>query len=70
VLGAVFAARAGSGDVAHGVEGVFAVAAVLAGLALLAVLALVEVPLERKGGRTPAGANLRERARAATGSAS
>jgi EmrB/QacA subfamily drug resistance transporter len=54
VLGAVFAARTGSGDVAHGVEGVFAVAAVLAGLALLAVLALVEVPLRSGKPERPA----------------
>ena len=51
VLGAVFAARAGSGttDVVDGAQAVFAVAAPLAALALLVVLALREVPLERPG---------------------
>lgn len=53
VLGAVFAAQAGSADgagavradVIDGVQAVFAVAAPLAALGLLAVLALVEAPL-------------------------
>jgi hypothetical protein len=46
-LGAVFAARAGSGgDIAEAVQTVFIVAAPLAGLALLAVLRLPEVPLQ------------------------
>jgi EmrB/QacA subfamily drug resistance transporter len=45
-LGAVFAARAGSGgDIADAVQTVFVVAAPLAALALLAVLRLPEVPL-------------------------
>jgi EmrB/QacA subfamily drug resistance transporter len=48
-LGAVFAARAGSGgDVADAVQTVFVVAAPLAALALLAVLRLPEVPLQTR----------------------
>jgi EmrB/QacA subfamily drug resistance transporter len=48
-LGAVFAARAGSGgDIAGAVQTVFVVAAPLAALALLAVLRLPEVPLRTR----------------------
>jgi EmrB/QacA subfamily drug resistance transporter len=48
-LGAVFAARTGSGgDIAHAVQTVFVVAAPLAALALLAVLRLPEVPLQTR----------------------
>jgi EmrB/QacA subfamily drug resistance transporter len=51
VLGAVFAARAGSGphaDVVDAVQTVFVVAAPLAALALLAVLHLPELPLQTR----------------------
>jgi EmrB/QacA subfamily drug resistance transporter len=51
VLGAVFAARAGSGvtaDVVDAVQTVFVVAAPLAALALLAVLRLPELPLQTR----------------------
>ena len=48
-LGAVFAARAGSGsDIAEAVQTVFLVAAPLAALGLLAVLRLPEVPLQTR----------------------
>jgi EmrB/QacA subfamily drug resistance transporter len=75
ILGAVFAASAGSSatdraagglagvlraDVIDGVQAVFAVAAPLAALAMLAVLALVEVPLKTAAGPPPA-ARRRER---------
>jgi EmrB/QacA subfamily drug resistance transporter len=61
VLGAVFAAQAGSrgsdvlrGDVIDGVQSVFLVAAPLAALALLVVLRLPELPLQtRRGGQAP-----------------
>jgi EmrB/QacA subfamily drug resistance transporter len=66
VLGAVFAARAGTtaheggglhgvvrADVIDGVQAVFAVAAPLSALALVAVLALVEVPLRAAAGPRP-----------------
>jgi EmrB/QacA subfamily drug resistance transporter len=45
VLGAVFAARAGTGDVIGGVQTVFVIAALIAAVALLVVLFLEEVPL-------------------------
>jgi MFS family permease len=45
VLGAVFAARAGGGDVSGAVQTVFVIAAAIAALALLVVLFLEEVPL-------------------------
>jgi EmrB/QacA subfamily drug resistance transporter len=51
VLGAVFAARAGSGleaDIVDAVQAVFVVAAPLAALALLAVLRLPELPLQAR----------------------
>jgi MFS family permease len=66
VLGAVFAAQAGTtaheggglhgvvrADVIDGVQAVFAVAAPLSALALVAVLALVEVPLRAAAGPRP-----------------
>ena len=76
VLGAVFAARSGSGaseagtagldgalrsDVIDGVQAVFLVAAPLAALALVAVLFLREVPLRSTTGLKPDGERVRAR---------